>query len=244
VSYVVSFKGVRPTPRFDEDPWVEAHLQEAPDSTGTWTTIEQYTLVPDSNPARPDYRDFSSDAATLANGWYRFVFFDASGDASQPTDPVFVGGELNFRPQVTDVAALIRTRTRDMHGNELGTFNEDTTPTAANVDSIIDGAVRWVQQRVGMEVCEAVVGMVRDTVALRAAMQVELTFFPEQVSANRSPYQQMKDLMDEDLKVLIEAVRQQCSDGGEILGPTDDAQLPRWGFPEDRGGMVGWQSRW
>ena len=36
-------------------------------------------------------------------------------------------------PSVADVAALLRGRTKDSNGVEVGTFNDDTRPTSSQV---------------------------------------------------------------------------------------------------------------
>lgn len=38
---------------------------------------------------------------------------------------------IDIAPSVLDVAALMRARTKDSNGIEVGTFNDDTRPTSA-----------------------------------------------------------------------------------------------------------------
>ena len=40
---------------------------------------------------------------------------------------------IDIMPSVADVGALLRVRTKDINGEEVGTFNDDTRPTSAQV---------------------------------------------------------------------------------------------------------------
>jgi hypothetical protein len=55
----------------------------------------------------------------------------------------------DITPSVADVAALLRARTKDVNGDEIGTFNDDTRPTSAQVITLIDEAVVDIQARMG-----------------------------------------------------------------------------------------------
>jgi hypothetical protein len=45
---------------------------------------------------------------------------------------------IDIAPSVADVAALLRARTKDVNGEEIGTFNDDTRPTSAQVLTLIE----------------------------------------------------------------------------------------------------------
>jgi hypothetical protein len=51
---------------------------------------------------------------------------------SVPPDPA-----ASWRPQVEDVAALLRARTKDANGEEHGTFDDSTRPNAIQVEILI-----------------------------------------------------------------------------------------------------------
>lgn len=119
--------------------------------------------------------------------------------------------------QVVDVARLLRARTKDDAGRELGTFTADTRPTAESVQGLIDMAVGWLRAKTG-DAFEPGLGddgvtavpspylplapAAQGIVALRAAMLVELTYYPEQVRTDRSAYTEYKDLLAEGLADL------------------------------------------
>lgn len=78
--FVVSLVGFRPSARFDATPWTQARIEEAATATDTFAPLETVTLSPvDPDPEHPLTRDFTTGLATLASGWYRVVFIDASG---------------------------------------------------------------------------------------------------------------------------------------------------------------------
>lgn len=161
-----------------------------------------------------------------------------------------------YTPTVDDVAALLRARTRDDVGVEVGTFNEDTSPTADEVTNLIALAVGSVSSAVGADIPDAAdrddggdVDAHRDAaktlVSLKAAMLIELSYYPEQIDADRSPYNAYKDIYDENRAALLEAVleaRGGSSDGGAASG--EGTSLPSYSFPEDQGGMIGWGTVW
>jgi hypothetical protein len=92
-----------------------------------------------------------------------------------------------LHPTVDDVAALIRARTKDRNGNEVGTFTEDTRPTAAQAQEAIDHAMVAVHEKVG-----TIPGTCAQQTALcaayGAAAEIQLSYFPEQARTDRSPY--------------------------------------------------------
>jgi hypothetical protein len=145
----------------------------------------------------------------------------------------------DWAPSAADVGAVLRSRTKDTNGNELGTFTAATRPTDDDVDALIATAVADVSAETG-PVPDEIQDAARRVTALRAACLVELTFFPEQINNGRSPYEQLKVLADDAFKRLTVQVGE-LQDGGE-LGDTE--LLPVFDFPVDAGGFVGWASRW
>lgn len=126
---------------------------------------------------------------------------------STPPDP--------GRPTVDQVALLLRARTKDSAGNEVGTFDDDTRPTGTQVDEQIDAAIALVGVRFpptsGMT-AEQVTGF-QALVAYRAALRVEKSYFPEQVRTDRSAYAQLREEYLDDLAAFTEAIREGA--GGE-----------------------------
>jgi hypothetical protein len=157
-------------------------------------------------------------------------------------------------PTVADVGAILRARTQDNDDDELGQFTADTRPTDVEVELLIQQAGTVVYGATGsLEVLQCsmqdqVRNQAKFWISFLTAMLVELSYFPEQVRSDRSAYQQYRDLWDDDIagfKSLIDAVAE-CK-GGELEPdiPGDGATVPdpSWAFPEDLGGMVGWQTR-
>lgn len=172
-------------------------------------------------------------------GTYVFVWKDGAVSGSEelivtytlpgPSEPP-TGG---IYPSVDEVAALIRTRTKSVVGNEVGTFDDDTRPTQGQVESIIAQASNHVSSRLGGELCQNAVDQgletrVRNSAALYAAMLIELSYFPEQVNNNVSPYAQYKDLFDSDMKELSEEVSEAC--GGQGSGDNGKGSMPAFNF--------------
>lgn len=233
MTYVVTFDDVTPSPRADGIPWTKVRVQEGNNQAGPWTQIDEITLSPvDPDPANPMMRTITTEDATLEEGWYRLVFTDATGDLLQPTYPQqnVPDSESPFLPQVSDIGALLRARTKDTHGNELGTFASNTRPTYSEVVRIIDQAASDVFAMVDTDLPLATSEMAQDVIALGTCLLIELSYFPEQVAAQRSAYPEYKVMYDEKLARLLSAVEREAAEAisGELpmLG-----QVPAWSFP-------------
>lgn len=127
-----------------------------------------------------------------------------------------------WAPEVAEVGALLRARTvgddPPREEVELGTFDETTRPTGEQVALLIEASAAYVATRVGSSdnLCEdALTASARELAALRTAMSIELSYYPEQIASNKSPYREFKELYDEGMKSLTEAVSEQCGGGGD-----------------------------
>lgn len=139
----------------------------------------------------------------------------------------------SWQPSPDAVARLLRTRTKVSSGAELGFFTDATRPTDAEVRGLIKDAVDEVAKRVSNngDLCNSTLSSDAGNMAvLYTAMLIELSYFPEQVENNHSPYDRYKDLYDEGMKSLLEAVAETCggdSDGDVVGG---DPDLPNYDF--------------
>lgn len=123
--------------------------------------------------------------------------------------------------QVRDVGSILRSRTKDTEGNELGTFTENTRPTEEQVLSLINNAVGDLSSAVGSDIPEAYWAQAAAVAVYKTAMLVELSYFPEQVAQGRSPYEQLKGVYSEALANLKAAL----NEAGENV-PGDAAGAP------------------
>ena len=138
-------------------------------------------------------------------------------------------------PTVDDVAAIIRARTKDSNGNEIGTFTDETRPTSAQAQEAIDHQVTLLHTKVGTvgPGCSAVAQM---CAAYGAAAEIELSYFPEQARSDRSPYTYLVARYDEYLNGLVACV---SGDLPDSLNPDDpDAQNVRYGTLDAISGTV------
>jgi hypothetical protein len=94
-------------------------------------------------------------------------------------------------PGVDDVAALLRARTLDDNGDELGTFNDNTRPTGQAVGNLIDQAADDLAIRVGAAIPFELELRAKTLVAKRAAADIELSYFPQQIDSDQSAYRQL-----------------------------------------------------
>jgi hypothetical protein len=239
MNFVVTFTDYMPPPRADGQPWTQILIFEAPAPGGTWTQIDSIAIssLPggiDADPANPNSRTFTTDNATMQNGWYQVVFEDAAGHQMMfgPVQNV----SYPWVPSLEQIGALLRTRTKDTAGNELGTFTTDTRPTAQDVQELIQQAVDTFVLRAGTEIPPELYQEAQRLIAIRTAMLVEISYFPEQIDTGRSPYNQYMQLWVEgygDSKskgVLIQAIESVKQGDTDIL-PTDPG-IAVYNFPQ------------
>lgn len=111
-------------------------------------------------------------------------------------------------PSVNDVGALLRARTVDQDGNEAGTFDDDTRPTGDTVQTYIEQAVEEILTRIGGDlVRQEYAANAANLAAIRAAMTVELSHYPEQVAEGQSSYEQLSKLYETGVSALADAIR-------------------------------------
>jgi hypothetical protein len=134
------------------------------------------------------------------------------------------------RPTVEQVAVLIRARTKDDVGNEVGTFDSDTRPTDVQVEEMIDGAFDSIAMRLpdptAMPV-DVLAGMVQ-VVALETACRIEKTFWPEQVRTDRSNYAVLKVERDEELAALVEVAKDAAGSTEYAMGDISSVPVGSW----------------
>ena len=143
---------------------------------------------------------------------------------------------LVYLPTPTDVARLLRARTKDAHGTELGDWSDETRPTTEEVADLIDQAVGPVLARIGRlqapvdepERYSNVIPAARHLVALGAAMLVEKSYFPEQVLSERSAYAAYQTEYADCLESLIGDGED--GGGGGVL-PSGGGDVATWNLP-------------
>lgn len=151
----------------------------------------------------------------------------------------------DYTPEVPAVAAFLRARTKTEGGEEAGTFNpaaywtdnsgRGTRPTAEQATEQIANAIGDISGIVGEDIDERFHEPAKRVVALRAALLIELSYFPEQVATGRSPYAQLKELYDEAWGNLKSALGIDTDEG--VVVPTDAGYPSYGGFPETAIGM-------
>jgi hypothetical protein len=153
----------------------------------------------------------------------------------------------DYTPTVAMVGALLRSRTRDDQGSEIGTFTAVTRPTDTEVDVLIQDAVDETYPVFGQDIPDAP-GTDPDAlrkaatriVALRAAALVEQGYFPEQVTIGRSAYPTLMESYNALLERFVGALGDAAS--GDDPGASSDYQTTVSSFP-DASGMIGLETK-
>lgn len=123
-----------------------------------------------------------------------------------------------WRPTSDEVARLLRARTKDSTGSELGEWTTDTRPTLEEVEGLIDEAVGIVASSTGVEIAEPCANGAQRLAALLTAALIELSYFPEQVRADRSAYPEYKRLYDDGMVKLGDCIAAGGGDGSAEIG--------------------------
>lgn len=213
MTFVIPFRGYRPSPRSDGIKWINAHAQEAApgaqNEPGAFATVESIPIPDYPDPTNPPVLNLTTDLGTLRPGWYRLRFTD-TGTGEEFTAPRWWGAE-GYRPSTRQVALHIKNRTVDDLNNFIGDFTDETVVTGDEVEELIVKAEQRILRRLDVDSNEVIPTeshqAISEVIALYAAMLVELTKFGEQIQANRSPYIHLRDLFIDQMKELLEDVR-------------------------------------
>jgi phage gpG-like protein len=201
-TFIHTLLGARPPARTDGVAWSQVRIEHAESEDGPWSIDATQSLTPlDSNPREPGKRDLTF-GSSLAEAYFRLIFLDGASGESTPTEPAFDDGSgIEWKATVADVAAILRARTYVDSGEVEGIFNEETRPTATQVNVLIVKAGNEVRARIGTDdiPTEDLRAYARNVVAIRAAMWVELSYFPEQADEDATTtYKELRELYEEE----------------------------------------------
>jgi hypothetical protein len=124
-----SFEGFAPPRRYDGLAFTSAQIREAATETGSYSTIDTIALFPaDTDPANPTTRNFTTDDATLVDGWYVIRWVDTAGST-------FDSDAINYltSSDADDIRAKI--------GRMVESATEPTL-TEDDLDDLMDAAAR------------------------------------------------------------------------------------------------------
>jgi len=145
----------------------------------------------------------------------RIVWDDASDPPRQQTIPnaglpVVLVGLAAWYPTADEVASTwARARTYSALGGEvaggstLGRFTADTTPTNLEAEAIVNDSIRHVLSHFARgEVPQRSYGAAHHAALVYAALEIEISYFPEQ-AAEHSAFLQLRSLSDAATLALV-----------------------------------------
>jgi hypothetical protein len=150
---------------------------------------------------------------------------------------------IDYTPSLEDIGAADRARTRDSNGNALGTFTSDTMPDGVSVNTLIQNAVGFIEgfaEAGGVTIEARCAPSAKQAIIYRVAMGIELDFFPEQIVADNSPYDEYKALYEAAINQLARCLGINNPDDGPATGNEDEPEtaLPLFGFPTHVQGLT------
>lgn len=219
---IITFEDYRPVPREAplSTPWTLIRVDYNPDELlpddGWQEGVPFAVPVLDDDPRFPQPQSFS--IASVGPGSYRPVFLDAAGNEDITDPPVlWPPVVLQWRPSVDDVAQVLPAYTRhdidgdgDAAGAEHGTFDDETSPTADEVEGFIDTAVREIAGRcgIGQAALNAYADLARQTAIWHAAATIEAEKAPEGGMDSEGPARWKQSSYVASLKDLKDAIPQ------------------------------------
>jgi hypothetical protein len=136
---------------------------------------------------------------------------------------------ITWLPSPQQVADMLRARTKDDQGEEIGAWTANTRPTEHEVKGLIDTAAGDLLAAVDTlpEDWEDPHGSAAALCARRAAMFIELSYWPEQAAQPGSVYVELRDQWDAGVRALINALAGPPQGGStySVQVPTSTAQL-------------------
>lgn len=113
------------------------------------------------------------------------LFVSATGVAvAADGEPFPLVDEDAIRPSTDEIALLSNTRTAGGGGGEINTFNEETDPTAQQVDTLIDQAVEAVLTQLPTRFSVDHYDRVQHAISLYTLLLLEGSFFREQLESS------------------------------------------------------------
>lgn len=116
----------------------------------------------------------------------------------------------DITPSVEAVAEHIRSRTRDRHGNEVGTFNETTRPTGQDAAEHAARAARYIALQVGTPATDwtgDLLQVATDVAALYAALAIETSYYADGAAADAAGVEQLGRMAREQRDALLQTAR-------------------------------------
>lgn len=142
MAFTRSFEGFKPPRRFDSVPFVSVEIREAASESGTYSTIETVALSPvDTDPANPASRNFTTDEAVEAVGWYVIRWVDGGGAFSDSVPVRFGATGANDFASVEDVATRLG---RVLTGTEEDTVGLLLGLASAAIRAAVDRPDSWM----------------------------------------------------------------------------------------------------
>lgn len=229
--YVVNLTDYLPAPRHDNTAWTQVRVDEAATKAGTTTATATGSLPAPTDPAHPDPISIEFRGATLPAGWYLVTLLDAS-DNEQPFDWLLNGP--SYTATRDDVARKLKARTRNPQGALVGTFDNTTTISGTTVDEMIADATAMVAARIGTSIPDDKLWMARRAVAIRAAMDVELSFTPEQTAGDETAYGRLEQQYEEAIAALTVSLRgDEPGAAGFASVPVVSPTMTAWNTPTE-----------
>lgn len=108
-------------------------------------------------------------------------------------------------PTVAELSALMRARTEGELSYQ-GVFNDDTRPTAEQAADLIGVAAMLVLAKLGSDLPDALSPAASKAILFKAAALVEVTYYPEQASADNSAYELYQAQFEELRDALVSGI--------------------------------------
>lgn len=144
----------------------------------------------------------------------------------------------DWLPTLEQVSDLVRARTRDDLGTEVGVFDENTRPTAESVTRLIAAEAPIVLVRTGdpaaLECPDAptVRTAVANVIAKRVAAIIEASYRPDEVADGRTVADFYQGSMKDDLEAIEKAAATcRAWQPGDPSSGGDSGPSARWAFP-------------
>lgn len=135
-----------------------------------------------------------------------------------------------WAPALTDIGNYITSRTLDNStpgdATPTGTFNEDTYPTDAQVQSLVDGGCEWVTVKTGV-IDASLTDLAQSVAAIRIAGMVELSYPLRDADVTNA-----QQLLDEATAMRTDLAAANIAITGVDPSSTAAELVPQWSMPD------------
>ena len=135
----------------------------------------------------------------------------------------------DYAPTLAEIGKRIKARTLATDtGKRIGTFTDETNPTAEDVQTYIEDGLSEVAARIGTDIDNEYWPPAKFAVIMHVCMTIELSMYPESTNDEGSAYKSFEKRFNAAIEAINEAMKQIEPNERRVVS-LRQGSLVRWG---------------